>query len=116
MIRDLAAVLLSIACLLGWLWVIGRITIQTLEWWASRNRHTPSWLNLGILLHQVGGISRRDQIRGDIWRAGCVVAGIDHADGEGGRDVAMVIIPAGCHLTDGQHASIIWEATADADH
>lgn len=114
MTRDLALLILAIACLLVWLWFLGSLTVKALEWWASRNRRTPVWLNLGILLHQLGGFTgRRDQICGDIWRAGCIVAGIDHADREGVRDVALILLPADCHLTEGQHASIVWE---EADH
>jgi hypothetical protein len=113
MTRDLASVLLAIVCLLIWLWFLGSLTIKALEWWSSRNRRTPAWLNLGILIHQIGGLTGRDAIRGDVWRAGCVIAGIDHADGDGGRDVALIILPADCHLTEGQHASIVWE---EADH
>lgn len=109
MTHDLVSLILAIVCLLVWLWALGSITVKALEWWASRNRRTPAWLNLGILLHQVGGLTGRDAIRGDVWRAGCVIAGIDHADGDGGRDVALIILPADCHLTEGQHASIVWE-------
>jgi hypothetical protein len=114
MTHDLVSLILAIVCLLVWLWALGSITIKALEWWASRNRRTPAWLNLGILLHQVGGLTGRDAIRGDVWRAGCVIAGIDHADGDGGRDVALIILPADCHLTEGQHASIVWEEAPDA--
>jgi hypothetical protein len=116
MTRDIASILMLIVCLLVWLWFLGNITIKALEWWSSRNRNTPSWLNLGILLHQIGGLTGRDAIHGDLWRAGCAVAGIDHADGDGGHDVALIILPADCHLTEGQQAAIVWEATADADH